>query len=223
MLHLPSAFPPLLSGHWTRAWYPVQGVSGFLKKSDIAEDARPKAGALLDVVVRSAADKRLVTVTAAPDAVAAATLKDDAATDLGGSWQHPAPATCLALCAGQRTDVVTSAAHKRLQSFVPFLNGSAPWCCRQPAARGAGQRAGEGGAVGRAADVLLHLLHRHCGPLPPGPGARLQAASILITTLHTPKSSQMFGHPQEEDWHCVVRPKTLPQLIWQANCWRSTG
>jgi hypothetical protein len=59
-------------------------VSGFLKKSDIAEDARPKAGALLDVVVQSAADKRLVTVTAAREAVAAATLKDDAATDLGG-------------------------------------------------------------------------------------------------------------------------------------------
>jgi hypothetical protein len=66
----------------------VQGVSGFLKKADIAADAKPKAGALLDVVVVSAADKRLVTVTAAHDAVAAAVLKDDAATELGGSFRH---------------------------------------------------------------------------------------------------------------------------------------
>ena len=66
----------------------VQGVSGFLKKSDIAADAKPKAGALLDVVIQSAADKRLVTVTAAQDAVAAAVLKDDAATELGGSCLH---------------------------------------------------------------------------------------------------------------------------------------
>lgn len=63
----------------------VQGVSGFLKNSDVAEDVKTKAGTLLDVMVQSAADKRLVAVTAAPEAVAAATLKDDAATDLGGS------------------------------------------------------------------------------------------------------------------------------------------
>ena len=66
----------------------VQGVSGFLKKSDIAADAKPKAGALLDVVIQLAADKRLVTVTAVQEAVAAAVLKDDAATELGGSCRH---------------------------------------------------------------------------------------------------------------------------------------
>ena len=66
----------------------LQGVSGFLRKSDIAADAKLTAGALLEVVVMSAADKRLVTVTAAQDAVATAVLKDDAATELGGSCQH---------------------------------------------------------------------------------------------------------------------------------------
>lgn len=62
----------------------LQGVSGFLKKSDAGEAAGSlKAGALLEVVVQSATDKRLVAVTARPDAVAGATLKDDTATDLG--------------------------------------------------------------------------------------------------------------------------------------------
>lgn len=62
----------------------MQGVSGFLKKSDVGDGAELKAGALLDVVIRLAGDKRLVAVTAAQDAVADAMLKDDAATDLGG-------------------------------------------------------------------------------------------------------------------------------------------
>jgi len=64
-------------------------VSGFLKKADAEAALGPEAtkilktGALLDVAVRSAADRRMVAVTVAGDAVAGGVLKEDAVTDLG--------------------------------------------------------------------------------------------------------------------------------------------
>lgn len=64
-------------------------MSGFLKKADAEAALGPEAtkilktGALLDVAVRSAADRRMVAVTVAGDAVAGGVLKEDAVTDLG--------------------------------------------------------------------------------------------------------------------------------------------
>jgi hypothetical protein len=129
----------------------MQGVSGFLKKADVAADAKPKAGALLDVVIASAADKRLVTVTAARDAVAAAVLKDDAATELGGSFGRHAkqqerspgvPHTLCRLAAKHRPSMrrtqspdgqCAAAGLRMLNSQLPLLHLTKPQLCLQAA------------------------------------------------------------------------------------------
>ncbi len=67
--------------------YTRQGAAGFLKRADheatYGGGACLRAGALLEVAITSVADRRMIGVTTAPAAVAAGTLRDNVATDMG--------------------------------------------------------------------------------------------------------------------------------------------
>ena len=68
-------------------WGGLQGASGFLKKTDHAatwgEGSALRVGALLEVAITSVADRRMIGVTSSPTAVAAGTLRENVATELG--------------------------------------------------------------------------------------------------------------------------------------------